>query len=135
MSESSKLLAWGDIFAATAMPVERVEVPEWGGHVFVRTITAGERDTFEAEMAEVDSRGKLKKKNADLVRGKLAALYLCDANGKRLCRDDDAGELSRRSLPAISRIVEAGNRLNGLAGEGSEGNPPGSDQTGDSHSG
>ena len=29
--------------------VEEIKVPEWGGTVFVREITASERDAFEAE--------------------------------------------------------------------------------------
>ena len=36
------------ILAAEDLPRELVEVPEWGGAVYVRALTGAERDQFEA---------------------------------------------------------------------------------------
>ena len=38
------------ILSADDLPMVKVECPEWKGHVYVRTMTGKERDSFEAEM-------------------------------------------------------------------------------------
>ena len=41
------LLSKADILGCNDIPTELVEVPEWGGSVKVRGMTAGERDRFD----------------------------------------------------------------------------------------
>lgn len=101
------------ILSVTALPVEPVEVPEWGGTVHVRTLTGIERDAFEASTVRVRKDGKTEP-NMTNLRGRLVALVLCDASGKRLFSDDDAPELGRRSAAALERILKVARRLNGM---------------------
>lgn len=93
-------------------PVRAVEVPEWGGTVYVRTLKAVERDAFEAENA----RAARKQDGSQLVnlRARLAALTVCDESGQRLFSDIDAVELGQRSGAVLDRIFDAATSLNGM---------------------
>ena len=51
------LLTKDEILRADDLRLERVEVPEWGGEVVLRTMTGTERDAFEAELVEGREQG------------------------------------------------------------------------------
>jgi len=89
--------------------VEEVKVPEWGGTVFVREITASERDAFEA--SSLDKKGGAKMVN---IRARLAVLTLSDSEGKRLFGDADVAALGELPASAMDRIFEASMRVNRL---------------------
>jgi hypothetical protein len=94
------------ILAAPALAAVRVEVPEWGGAVFVRAITAGERDVFERRAFE----GPRK----DLVRAALVVLCAADAQGRALFTDADVEALAQRDAAPMQRIFNAACRLNAI---------------------
>lgn len=100
------------ILQATDYKLERVECPEWGGHVFVRSISGFERDLFEQSF--VDSKGK-RKEVVENIRAGLAARTVCDAEGKRLFSDKDIAALGKKSAAALDRIFEVSQRLSGLS--------------------
>ncbi len=89
--------------------VEEIKVPEWGGTVFVREITASERDAFEA--SSLDKKGGAKMVN---IRARLAVLTLADSEGKRLFSDGDVAALGELPASAMDRIFEASMRVNRL---------------------
>lgn len=100
------------ILAQTQLPLEKVQVPEWKGSVFIRTMTAGERDTFEQKVFEENKAGK----NVN-VRARLCSLCLVNEKGERLFSDLDALLLAKKSSRAIERIVNEIQKLNGLGKE------------------
>lgn len=107
------LLTRDSILAADDLPRKLVSVPEWGGDVFVRTMTGGERDQFEQMIMEAggaDSSGWRK-----CFRAKLAVLTLCDENGKSLFSFDDWETLSKKSAAALDRVFAVASRLNGIS--------------------
>ena len=110
MSEQ-KILTAGNIIDAEDTTVTCVEVPEWDGVVFVRVLSGGERDGFEAMIR------RSKDGVPDDIRAKWAALVLCDADGKRLFTDKDVDKLRKKSASALDRILTAGQRLNGMTNE------------------
>src|SRR5690606_41735748 len=86
------------ILAAKDLPRELVEVPEWGGAVYVRALTGAERDAFEQSI--VEQRGRDARMNLNNLRAKLVALTAVDENGERLFSDKDAellGQIGRAS--------------------------------------
>lgn len=94
---------------------ELVELPELGGAVYVRELAGWERDAFEASlMQQVGNTYVMKLKNA---RARLAALSICDENGKRLFSEKDAQELGKISAAALDRIFEAASRLSRIGEE------------------
>lgn len=102
------------ILAADDLPRELVQVPEWGGEVFVRTITGAERDRFEAALLG-NSKSKNPQDRIRNVRARLAVLCCCDDAGQRLFRDEDAEALGAKSAAALDRVFAVGSRLNRLS--------------------
>lgn len=88
---------------ATAVKREYVEVPEWGGGVYVREMTGAEIDEWELQVSVT---GRENVRAVTLVR------CLVDESGARLFEDGDAVELGKRSGPALRRLGEAFRRLN-----------------------
>jgi hypothetical protein len=96
------------ILNAEDLPIESVEIPEWGGSVFVRTMTGRERDAFEVAI----SGGKGKKTNMRDFRARLAVMTVCDGNGERLFDQGDTEALSQKSGSALDRVFDVARRLN-----------------------
>jgi hypothetical protein len=86
-----------------SLPREEVQVPEWGGTVFVKTMSGTERDRFETLLVENKRRN---------FRGTLAALTVCDEAGKRLFAESDAQALSEHAASALERIATVAIKLN-----------------------
>lgn len=99
------------ILAALApLEVERVEVPEWGGVVFVRAMSGAERDAFE--LATAPPLGTFAN-----LRARLVALCACEEDGTRLFLDADAAQLGTLDARALDRIFQAARRLNALGAD------------------
>ena len=109
------VLTRDEILAARDIRVERVEVPEWGGEVLVRGLTAAERDEFDLS-ATVERDGK-RVINFQQLRARLVAMSLVDEHGKRLFSDADVEYLAAKSGAAIGRIFDIAMRLSGLTGQ------------------
>ena len=101
------------ILAASDLPRELVEVPEWGGSVYVATMTGTERDAFEAAILDLKRRGAAKV-NLENVRAKLLVRVLVDEAGNRLFSDADAEVLGRKSAAALDRLWAVAQRLNAM---------------------
>jgi hypothetical protein len=71
---------------------------EWGGTVYIRTITGTERDQFEDSYAEQKMRG---------FRVRFLVLTLCDDKGDRLFSDGDAELLGKKSSASINKAFDA----------------------------
>lgn len=107
------MLTKESILASSDLPTEEVPVPEWGGSVFVRTMSGTERDAFEQSIIE----GKAAKGTAAKmvnVRAKLAVRVLVDDKGTRLFTDADANLLGSKSGKALDRVFEVAQRLCGI---------------------
>jgi len=99
-----------DILGADDLPVQEVEVPEWGGVVNVRSMTGYERDQFETSLTN----GKDKSVNLKNIRARLVCLTVVDDNGERLFTDADVDALGRKSAAALDRVFAEAQILNGL---------------------
>lgn len=92
--------------AIPAPEVTPVDLPALGGRVYVRELTAGERDRFETDHAQSS--------NSDF-RAKLMAACVCDESGKRLFSDADARKLSDLPASHVERLVREIIRVNALS--------------------
>lgn len=114
------LLTRDEILGKQDIKVQRVEIPEWDGHAFVRMLPGAERDRFEQSNVKVvkGKRGKTHTEpNPANFRARLAALCLCDEAGKRLFADSDAVDLGRKCGAALDRIADAALELNRMREE------------------
>jgi hypothetical protein len=108
------LLSKHDIMTVDDLKVEEVSVPEWGGSVLVRTLTARERDEFESSTVDKKSG----KPNLENFRAKLVGLCLVDENGKRLFESRaDIAMLGNKSVAALQRVFNKAQELNGFSEE------------------
>jgi hypothetical protein len=114
------LLGRQAIAVAVDVVHEDVEVPEWrddAGNqtVRVKSLTASERDLFEASL--VRGEGKKRQTNLVNIRAKLVASCLVDDKGGRLYADAEAGavELGAKNGAAMDRVFTVCQRLAGLS--------------------
>ncbi len=93
-----------------------VEIPEWGGTVYVRPMSAGERDRWEGDLLErSEKRKEGVAKAVENLRAVFLSKCLCDQDGKLLFGPDDIEALSGKSYRAVDRAYEAAQSLNGLS--------------------
>lgn len=111
----SKVLNKQDILQARDVVKEMLEVPEWGGAIYVRSISAAERGLIEEGAAKFkESKGK----NDTFARTftvKMVSMAVCDENGQRLFEDKDIALLQQKNAAVISRIAEVAQRLSGFS--------------------
>lgn len=111
------------ILSADDLEKELVEVPEWGGAVYVRALTGAERDAFEQSMVEMRTvrQGRKQETVREMrlqnIRARLCALTICDEEGNRLFTDADVQALGRKSASALNRVFQVAQRLSGLTDE------------------
>ena len=97
------------------LKVERVEVPEWDGHVFVREISAHAQEVYEEATFDVDpAEGKVKMKSMANRRALYVVLCACDENGKAIFDVDDVEWLGQKQLSAVNRIYLKAQEINGV---------------------
>lgn len=99
------------ILLAKDIVVKRVNVPEWGGSVYVRVLSGVERDRLERMGAE---------KKTHNFRGIFASLAIANEDGTRMFTDADAKALGEKNGAALQRIIDAGVEVNKLSGESIE---------------
>ena len=105
-----RILTKEAILAADDLPRELVSVPEWGGDVFVRTMTGTDRDAFEASL--IGKEGRMEN-----VRARLVSLTLCNEAGERMFDDAEIAALGKKSARALDRVFSVAQRLNGIGTE------------------
>jgi hypothetical protein len=86
------------ILAADDLGLLELKVKEWGGSVFIRIMTCGERDAYENEWVKNKERG------VENFRTKFLAKCLCDEKGERLFSDAEVDQLARKSAKVMARV-------------------------------
>lgn len=98
------------IFGAEDIKKEKLYIPEWGVDVYVKTMSAGEKESFEGMF--IDESGK--RKDVDSIRATLAVLTCVDAKGNKVFERGDEERLKDKSASALTRIANVAQRLNAL---------------------
>lgn len=111
-----RILGKNDILDIDDTIITEVAVPEWGGSVLVKGLSAVERDAFEASM--ISGSGKNQKVNTQNIRAKLCSLAIVDEKGDRIFDDLKAIEaLGKKSAAALTRVYEVAAKQSGLRDE------------------
>lgn len=97
------------ILAADDMGLLEVQVPEWGGSVFVRVMTVGERDSYENDWMVNKSKG------VENFRSKFLQRVLCDEKGELLFKASEIELLAKKSARVTIRVWEAAMKHNALS--------------------
>lgn len=102
-----------DVFKADDLKREKVDVPEWGGYVFIQTMMGADRDLYEASCV-VERSGQYEQ-TFDNMRAKLIARCAVDDDGKRIFSEKQVVLLGKKSAKALDRLFAAAQKLNGLS--------------------
>ena len=106
------VLTRDQILSANDLPVERVNVPEWGGDVLVSGLTGAQRDTFESEL--LDSRTDDESVNMVNLRATLIALSVVDEESNPIFSYGDIELLGKKSAIALDRVFAVAQKVSGF---------------------
>ena len=95
---------------------ETVDVPEWGGAVYLRELSAGDHEDLELFMQS----SKQDKHPTIYLRTRLVALALVDHEGNRLYKDEDIEILRSKSSTVINRLCAHVVKQNNLGSKAME---------------
>lgn len=104
-----KALTADDILAADDREIKEMPVPEWGGSVYLRTISGAERDRFEAETFRQD------KPNYENLRARYLAITLVDEKGEPLFNKKQVTQLGQKAAPVLDRLFTESARMNAMS--------------------
>jgi hypothetical protein len=119
-----QLLGKAELLQKEKLEIEKVEF-ENGDYVYVRQMTGHERDMFEQSMLKKNKDGKGNVLSVETVmddfRSKLAAITLCDEEGKSLLSANDYAVLGNSmSAKRLEKIINASQKLNAITEEDKE---------------
>lgn len=100
------------ILTSDDRPEDTVDVPEWGGKIRLRTLTAAERGQWFASIYGPE--GKL---DPATYQARLVAVCTVDLQGKPLFTEDKIHTLSQKSGKVLARVFSAACRHNGIGAE------------------
>jgi len=96
--------------------LKSVIVEVWDALVFVRVISALEREEFETDaIARQGGDGKIR--DSRLMRAKLVAKCLCDGEGTRIYADEAVDLIAGLDHRAVDQIFDEAIELNGLGSD------------------
>lgn len=107
-----KFLSREDILSAAIKTVE-VDVPEWGGKVKVRELSAHEVTTLGIGMVTED--GKVDRSQVPDMMTQAVVLGAIDEDGERLFTEQDVELLKGKSFDPIQRIARAVLDMSGMS--------------------
>lgn len=90
---------------------ERVYVPEFDDHVYVRQGSVLDRDMLEDALKATTDKN---------IRARIVAIYACDSAGLRLFNESHIPAIGELPASAIEPIVDAAMRLNGMRKQDAE---------------
>jgi len=105
-------LSRNDILNADDLKKEKVDVPEWGGFIYMKTQTGTEKDAFESSM--LNAKGEV---SLDNLRARMVAMCAVDEESNRIFSDADVEALGKKSAAALDRCFSVAKRLNGTTDE------------------
>ena len=100
------ILTADQILKADDAKLLEVDVPEWGGSVYIRVMSVGERDSYERMWI-----GK-RETGVDNFRTEYLARVICNEDGKLLFSREQIAALSNKSGSVMARLFDAAMKHN-----------------------
>ncbi len=108
MSSNGKALSKSEILGASDVTVEALDVPEWGGRVYLRTMSGSDYDAF-SELAAASPGGVG-------LRADIVSRCLCDENGQpQQWSAEEVVALGERAGHVLDRVAAAALRISGIS--------------------
>lgn len=99
-----------DILSADDLPIHRVDIPQWKGHLYVRCMRADERSEIERQFSK-------KKPSDDPIAFRRAVLMSTVTNSKgvlMLDTPDVAAQFMKKNAEAVETAFEESCKYNGF---------------------
>jgi len=109
------LLTKQQIVDANDLETVEVNVPQWGGSVLVRALTAKQRGQLMSTLIDQTKDGRTLRLQD--LQARLCAMSIVDGQGKRFFSDNEIVALGAKSSAALQRVFEVAQRLSGLSDE------------------
>ena len=107
-----------DIMAIVSVKKESIDMPEWGGSIFVRAMSGAESDILtDLILAHEEKTGNNRLPHLKAI---MAILTVCDGDGGRMFDMNDMDMLLSKDGGALTKIFEVARRLNGLTPDSEE---------------
>lgn len=103
----TKTLTAADILGSDDLKKAKVNVPEWGGIVYVRMLTGAERDRWESSVIQ-----RAAEKRFEHMRAELVSMTVCDAEGKLIFTADQVEQLSHKAGAPLQKLFNIAQALN-----------------------
>lgn len=104
------ILSRDQIINAKDFDLQKIEVPKWGGEVYIRPLSARIMDRLE--VINLDRAAYKGSPRALILSGSL-----CDENGKLLFSEDDTKALAEKNSDVVDPIIDKIVKLNSLSDE------------------
>jgi hypothetical protein len=103
------MLTKDQIFNAKDIDIKELEIPEWGGSIFVKEMSVGEIELYQRYAMKMEDAAEPN------VVAFLVSLVACDEKGKRIFEgQEDVVRLGMKSARILSRIAAAATEMNAL---------------------
>lgn len=113
---ATKLLTRDAILAAKDDRFKDIDMPEWGGTVRVRGLSAAERSVLESTYTytEPGPNGRPQNKVRPEFRVALCAGCIVDGEGNKMFTESDLEALGAKNGAALERVFDAARKLSGI---------------------
>ena len=112
--ENAKILTRDDILGADDINLEQVEVPEWGGVVYVKPLSGIQRDRLENAAHKRTRKGVMDVQN---LKVQFVIASVVDSDGSQIFTPSDAKDLNQKNARPIDALFQVVQRLSGLSDE------------------
>lgn len=93
--------------------LQKVEMPDWGEPVYIKGMSAAEKDDFEAAQVSLNAKGKA----LHNFRARLVVATACDEQGNRVFSDEDVDALGELPAKDVAKLFDVATKLNGMSKE------------------
>jgi hypothetical protein len=103
------------LLAATALPRERVDLPELGkdAYIYIQGMTGSQRDEWETSL--VRGRGNHRKVDTLNIRAKLVVRCAVNDDGSLMFTNGEAEAVGQIRVDVLQRLFEVAQRLSGVS--------------------
>lgn len=109
------MLTKEQILNCNDVKLEKVAVPEWGGEIYVKSISGKERDAVDSFIASA-GRGS----SYPGFRALLCTYAICDETGQSLFTPSDVQALEAKNAVVLQRVFDKALAVNGMSAEAAQ---------------
>lgn len=104
-----------EVILEVGLRKETVAVPEWGGDVMVRELSALEAE--EVGLSMLDGKGNVDRGRMKGLMSRVVVMSVVNGDGQQLFKAQDVRKMSKMGFSGIKRVATVVMRMSGLGDE------------------